>query len=118
MEIDSSPSSSSSGPSSINTAQNADQKPILIVTFVSSSSPADACGLRPDDKILDFGSINFTNFKELKQISELTLHRKNEQILLKIKRNDRIQNLTLIPKEWSGRGLLGCNIVLADSNAH
>lgn len=118
MEIDLSQSSSSSGRSSINTEQEADQKPILIVTCVSSSSPAEACGMRPDDKILEFGSINFTNFKELKQISELTMHRKNEQILLKVKRNDRIQNLTLIPKEWSGRGLLGCNIILADSNAH
>lgn len=114
MAIDASPSLSSSGPSSINTAQNAEQKPILIVTFVSSSSPADACGLRPDDQILEFGSINLSNFKELRQIGELTMHRKNEQILLRIKRNDRLQNLTLIPKEWSGRGLLGCNIILAD----
>lgn len=110
MEIDPAPSTSNL------TDDTKSIVPILIVTFVSPSSPADASGLRADDGIIEFGSINLTNFKELKQISELVMHRKNEPITLKIKRNDRIHDLTLIPKEWSGRGLLGCNIVLAELN--
>lgn len=118
MEIDPATSSSSSSLSTSSNVMNNEnsetinQNPFLTVTFVNSSSPADACGLRADDEIIEFGSINIINFKELKQISELVLHRKNEPILLKIKRNGNIFDLTLVPKDWSGRGLLGCNIVI------
>lgn len=86
--------------------------PILNVTLVMPGSPADQCGIRIDDEILEFGSINQSNFKELKQISELVTHRQNQPIPLKVKRHGRIHDITLVPKVWSGRGLLGCNIVI------
>lgn len=86
--------------------------PILIVTLVMSGSPAEACGIRLNDEILEFGSINSANFNELKQISELVTHRQNQSIALKVKRNGRIHEITLVPAAWSGRGLLGCNIVI------
>lgn len=89
--------------------------PILIVTMVSPTSPADACGIRSNDEILEFGSINHSNFKELKQISELVMHRQNQPIALKVKRQDVVHHITLVPKVWSGRGLLGCNIVIPHS---
>lgn len=86
--------------------------PILNVTLVMPGSPADQCGIRIDDEILEFGSINQSNFKELKQISELVTHRQGQPIPLKVKRHGRIHDITLVPKVWSGRGLLGCNIVI------
>lgn len=86
--------------------------PILNVTLVMSGSPAEDCGIRINDEILEFGSINSDNFNELKQISELVTHRQNQSIALKVKRLGRIHEITLIPKVWSGRGLLGCNIVI------
>ena len=89
-----------------------DEAPILNVTLVMSGSPAEECGIRIDDEILEFGSINSGNFKELKQISELVAHRQNQPIALKVKRHGRIHEITLTPKVWSGRGLLGCNIVI------
>lgn len=88
--------------------------PILNVTHVMSGSPAEECGIRMGDEILEFGSINSGNFKELKQISELVAHRQNQPIALKAKRNGRIHDITLVPKVWSGRGLLGCNIVISN----
>lgn len=88
------------------------ETPILNVALVMPGSPAEACGIRINDKILEFGSINQSNFKELKQISELVTHRQNQPIPLKIKRHGRIHDITLVPKVWSGRGLLGCNIVI------
>lgn len=87
-------------------------KPILNVTHVMSGSPAEDCGIRINDEILEFGSINAGNFKELKQISELVTHRQSQPIALKVKRHGRIHEITLVPKVWSGRGLLGCNIVI------
>lgn len=89
--------------------------PILIVTMVSPNSPADQAGIRSDDEILEFGSINHDNFKELKQVSELVMHRQNQSINLKVNRQGRNIDITLIPKTWSGRGLLGCNIVIPTS---
>lgn len=88
------------------------ETPILNVTLVMPGSPADECGIRIDDQILEFGSINPSNFKELKQISDLVTHRQNQPIALKVKRHGRIHDVTLVPKVWSGRGLLGCNIVI------
>lgn len=89
--------------------------PILLVTMVMPSSPAEDCGIRKDDEILEFGSINYDNFTELKQISELVMHRQNQPIALKIKRQGRNLDITLTPKTWSGRGLLGCNIVIPNA---
>lgn len=89
--------------------------PILVVTLVMPSSPAEACGIHKDDEILEFGSINSDNFKELKQISEVVMHRQNQPIPLKVKRQSRKLDITLVPRVWSGRGLLGCNIVIPTS---
>lgn len=86
------------------------------VSFISPGSPAEESGIRKDDEIVEFGSINAGNFIDLKQIGELVMHRQNQQIGLKVKRFDQLLELTLIPKVWSGRGLLGCNIVLTTIN--
>lgn len=115
MEI--SPAQSSSSLDRMDTSSSSTENctPIVTVTFVSPSSPAEECGLRKDDEILEFGSINAGNFSELKQISEIVMHRQNQQITLKVRRQGNIHELSLVPKIWSGRGLLGCNIVIFNS---
>lgn len=90
---------------------------IVKVNFVSGGSPAETAGIQVDDEIIEFGSVNVSNFKDLKQIGEIVMHRQNQQITLKIRRRNALTELTLVPKTWSGRGLLGCNIVLADNAA-
>lgn len=90
---------------------------IVKVNFVSAGSPAETAGIKVDDEIIEFGSVNVSNFKDLKQIGEIVMHRQNQQIALKIRRRNAMHELSLIPKPWSGRGLLGCNIVLADNCA-
>lgn len=45
------------------------------------------------------------------QIAEIVKHSEDKCIALKVRRNkERVHYLRLIPKKWSGRGLLGCNI--------
>lgn len=113
--------------------------PIVHVNLVSSSSPAElavsvcwcasftalnfmffycAQGLELNDKIVEFGSLNSTNFTGLNQIADIVRHRQNQTIVLKVKRDagDRVLSLRLVPKTWSGRGLLGCNIILCNNN--
>ncbi|XP_001989918.2 26S proteasome non-ATPase regulatory subunit 9 [Drosophila grimshawi] len=86
---------------------------LAIVNLVSPNSPAEAAGLRVGDKIMRFGSINDNNFKDsLTQIGELVRNMQNQNVQLKIKRGEQLLDLVLVPKTWSGRGLLGCNIVL------
>nr|XP_043067740.1 26S proteasome non-ATPase regulatory subunit 9 isoform X1 [Drosophila bipectinata] len=86
---------------------------IVLVNLVSPYSPAEEAGLREGDGILRFGSINSNNFKgDLAQIGELVRHMQNQNVELKVKRGEQQLDLILVPKTWSGRGLLGCNIVL------
>lgn len=65
-----------------------------------------------DDKIVQFGSIKATNFNNIMQIGEIVNHRKDQIIEVKVLRNNKIMNIRLIPRSWSGRGLLGCNVIL------
>ena len=100
-------SSSSTAPSSSSNAEN----PIVVVNLVSPGSPAEAAGIQVRDLIVAFGSITSNNFKELAQIGELVKNSQNNQVRVKVKRSNKIEELILVPKTWSGRGLLGCNIV-------
>lgn len=99
----------SSSSSSQASAEN--QTPIVVVNLVSPGSPAEAAGILVRDLITAFGSITSTNFKDLAQIGELVKSSNGNQVRVKVKRDNKIEELILVPKTWSGRGLLGCNIV-------
>ncbi|XP_017144558.1 26S proteasome non-ATPase regulatory subunit 9 [Drosophila miranda] len=90
-----------------------DIRPMVVVNLVSPSSPAEEAGLRVGDNICRFGSVNSSNFKgDLGQIGEVTRNMQDQNVQLKVMRGDQLLDLLLVPKAWSGRGLLGCNIVL------
>jgi len=85
--------------------------PIVVVNLVSPGSPAEDAGIQVRDLITAFGTITSNNFKDLAQIGELVKNSQNQQVRVKVKRNQKMEELILVPKIWSGRGLLGCNIV-------
>ncbi|XP_030744952.1 26S proteasome non-ATPase regulatory subunit 9 [Sitophilus oryzae] len=85
--------------------------PFAKVTIVSQGSPADYAGILVNDEVIEFGSVNSTNFKTITDIATVVQHSEGNQINIKLKRGERFLTVTLIPKKWSGRGLLGCNIV-------
>lgn len=61
---------------------------------------------------MEFGSINFHNFKTLKDIGELVEQSRNKSFDVKVKRpNCKIDILSLTPRPWPGKGLLGCNVI-------
>jgi len=88
-----------------------DQTPIVVVNLVSPGSPAEEAGIQVRDQITSFGTISSSNFKDLAQIGELVKNSQNQQVRVKVKRDSKVEELILVPKTWSGRGLLGCNIV-------
>ncbi|XP_011498560.1 PREDICTED: 26S proteasome non-ATPase regulatory subunit 9 [Ceratosolen solmsi marchali] len=99
-------------PSTSNTMQDVFLlEPFLRVNLVSSGSPAELAGIQVEDLILEFGSISNRNFKSLKDIGTLVENSRYKNIYVKIKRGSNTFALTLIPRPWSGKGLLGCNVV-------
>ncbi|CRL06005.1 CLUMA_CG018979, isoform A [Clunio marinus] len=99
------PSTSTSHSTEIN------QTPIVVVNLVSPGSPAEDAGIQVRDKILAFGTITSLNFKDLAQIGDLVKNSQNQQVRVKVNRDNKMEELILVPKIWSGRGFLGCNIV-------
>ncbi|XP_022910737.1 26S proteasome non-ATPase regulatory subunit 9 [Onthophagus taurus] len=85
--------------------------PFAKVTTVSDGSPADIAGLQVDDFVVEFGSINSTNFTNITDIANVVRHSEGHQLRIKLKRGDRFIVTQLLPKLWAGQGLLGCTIV-------
>ena len=86
-------------------------KPFAKIDLVSEGSPAHDAGMKVGDLILEFGTQNATNFKSLNDIAQLVKNSENRNVRVKILRHGKIATLTLVPKRWSGQGLLGCKIV-------
>lgn len=110
------------------------------VDGVSPESPAAVCGLQRGDCVLQFGSLSIrpgaaeslaqSVFQDL---ASLVASHENRPVIVLVCRNAReiasrpdrrklisltnpedphtIISLTLVPKRWDGRGLLGCHIV-------
>ena len=89
------------------------------IAQVAPGSPAEAAGLHPNDMLVRFGSITRDNFHKLQDVATVVSHSKDTALTLIVVREAngngsgtwRELDLTLTPQTWSGRGLLGCNIV-------
>lgn len=97
-------------------------RPFCVVTQVDVGSPAAEAGIQLNDEIVQFGPyVHGTVTKSLAQIGELVKTHANKIILLKVARTDendtnqkKYVTCKLVPKTWSGHGLLGCKIVPLD----
>ncbi|KAK2727066.1 26S proteasome non-ATPase regulatory subunit 9-like [Artemia franciscana] len=85
--------------------------PFARVSSVENMSPAFIDGLVEGDEITNFGSITEKNFKSMKDISEVVFRSVDKEVFLTIQRKGRHFKVTLRPRRWSGKGLLGCVIV-------
>lgn len=86
-------------------------EPFLRVNVVSPGSPAEIAGIQVEDLILEFGSIHCRNFKSLTDISKLVENSRYKTVNVKIKRGSNVIILSLTPRPWVGKGLLGCNVI-------
>ncbi|CAL1675067.1 unnamed protein product [Lasius platythorax] len=86
-------------------------EPFLRVNLVSPGSPAEIAGIQVEDLILEFGSIHYRNFKSLTDIGKLVENSRYKTVNLKIKRGSNSIVLSLTPRPWVGKGLLGCNVI-------
>ncbi|KAK7048381.1 hypothetical protein R3P38DRAFT_2868986 [Favolaschia claudopus] len=88
-------------------------KPFAKVDGVSPGSPAAEAGLQRDDLVVKFGSLTQQSFSSssLKPLVDVVSAHENRSMPLKVLRSNEIVYLSLTPKAWGGRGLLGCHIV-------
>ncbi|XP_043099246.1 26S proteasome non-ATPase regulatory subunit 9 [Puntigrus tetrazona] len=82
-----------------------------LVDAVTQGSPAFQAGLRVGDEIIEFGSINTQNFRTLRDVASVVQHSEGKSLRVGVIRSGQEAHLNLTPKQWSGRGLLGCNLV-------
>lgn len=88
------------------------KEPFAIIDAVTEGSPADACGLRVKDEIIEFGSLTAKNFEKLQQFAEIAQHKLDQKVAVLVKRKREngsasFDTIPLVPKKWSGRGYLG-----------
>ncbi|KAK7076968.1 26S proteasome non-ATPase regulatory subunit 9 [Halocaridina rubra] len=86
-------------------------EPFARVDKVEVGSPANVAGLQEGDVITKFGSVMYDNFRDLAGIGQLVQNSVNSNIQVSVIRNEEKITLYLRPRQWSGRGLLGCNIL-------
>ena len=88
------------------------KEPFLRVDIVSSQSPAETAGLHVGDLVCRIGTIRKENFRTMQDVASLVNNSENRSITLLVQRANtkEQQTLTLIPKKWSGNGLLGCKL--------
>ncbi|XP_070759799.1 26S proteasome non-ATPase regulatory subunit 9 isoform X1 [Enoplosus armatus] len=85
--------------------------PFARVDAVTQGSPACGAGLRVGDEVIEFGSVNTENFQNLQNIASVVQHSEGKPLRVTVIRDGQKAQMSLTPKRWSGRGLLGCNIV-------
>jgi len=93
---------------------NDDLNPFAIIDLVSENSPAAAAGLLIGDKLVRFGTIcHVTGSKQplLSDLATVANQNVNRDIRVGVLRNGTRLEITLQPKQWEGRGTLGCHIV-------
>ncbi|CAG08436.1 unnamed protein product [Tetraodon nigroviridis] len=91
--------------------QTAAPPPFARVDAVTQGSPASGAGLQVGDELIEFGSVTAGNFQNLQNIASVVQHSEGKPLRVVVIRKEQKAVMSLTPQRWSGRGLLGCNIV-------
>ena len=96
--------------------------PFAIIDEVTPNSPAFDAGIKENDILLRFGSVNSHNHRDFRAIAELLpiAASENKSISVAVRRTTtelggfveviKTEVMELKPRPWGGRGLLGCHI--------
>lgn len=91
---------------------------------VSEGSPASAAGLAVGDLVLRFGRVDISHPKGLGGVVDVVREKEGQEVPVTVLRTTSassgggdsvgtggVRELTLVPKAWSGRGLLGVHLL-------
>ncbi|XP_057428793.1 probable 26S proteasome regulatory subunit p27 [Lotus japonicus] len=83
-------------------------RPFAMVDEIADASPAVEDGLQLGDQILKFGNVEAGD-DLLQRLSSESQSNLDRPIPVVITRQGTVVNLTITPRTWQGRGLLGCH---------
>lgn len=92
--------------------------PFCYIQSVLSDSPSEEAGFKEGDAIVKFGNVNYNVTNPLEKISAIVKNSINKEINVEVFRkgaNESVK-LVLIPKQWSGNGVLGCKLSLSQEH--
>eukprot|EP01061_Rhynchopus_euleeides_P003495 TRINITY_DN12762_c0_g1_i1.p1 TRINITY_DN12762_c0_g1~~TRINITY_DN12762_c0_g1_i1.p1 ORF type:complete len:154 (+),score=46.22 TRINITY_DN12762_c0_g1_i1:300-761(+) len=82
--------------------------PFLTVGQVVPESPARIAGLKEGDAVVSWNGVTYQHPEPITMISQITARHENKELKVVVQRGGSLLALTVEPKKWSGRGLLGC----------
>ncbi|CAL5064353.1 unnamed protein product [Urochloa decumbens] len=82
--------------------------PFAMIDEITDGSPAAVDGLQLGDEIVKFGNVEAGDRLQERLMSE-AISSEDRQVSLSIIRQGSAMNLTITPRRWNGRGLLGCH---------
>ncbi|KAL3535102.1 hypothetical protein ACH5RR_003563 [Cinchona calisaya] len=83
-------------------------KPFAVVDEITEASPAADDGLQLGDQVVKFGNVEFGENLLQRLASEVQTNQGHAVPLVILRLGARI-DLTVTPRPWQGRGLLGCH---------
>ncbi|XP_058722997.1 uncharacterized protein LOC131594809 isoform X2 [Vicia villosa] len=83
-------------------------RPFAVVDEISDASPAVEDGLQLGDQILKFGNVE-AGENLLPRLASESQSNMGQAVPVVIMRQGTVINLTITPRTWPGRGLLGCH---------
>ena len=114
----SSPAQSSAGVTVAPSQPARVEVPFARVNTVVPTSPAETAGLKPGDKIIKFGDVDWQNHEKLAKVAHAVQQNEGRAITVRLIRPRDIGGggealeLQLTPRHnWGGRGMLGCHLV-------
>lgn len=81
-------------------------RPFAMIDEITEASPAAEDGLQLGDQIVKFGSVEYGE-DLLPKLAVEAQTNKGLAVPMVVKRQGALINLSVTPREWQGRGLLG-----------
>lgn len=81
--------------------------PFALVDEISEDSPAAEDGLQLGDQIVKFGNVE-SGDNMLQKLASEAQSNQGRGVAVVVLRQAAVVNLTVTPRVWQGRGLLGC----------
>lgn len=79
--------------------------------YVTLPASCFRAGLQSGDEVIQFGTVCKDNFKSMQDVGSVVANSVGKAVEVVVRRVTREEKCIVIPREWGGKGRLGCHIV-------